>query len=597
MPIGAGNLERDGDLIQVLDQSINVNESVRLFFRRALDSERLATPSIELFRHFFARLFDSEFVSSPGQLKVILGGVIGILASLGGILAQVYYHKYLVLHQLDSPDPYRRALLADILFLETLVMVILGLFTAIQWSALYPTLRDYLALAALPIRMRQIFVAKFASLTALAGGVLLTITSAPSFILPAVIKGHYEQGTVFHIPALFVSATLAGLFVFFSLIAVQGIVLNLTPVRHFGKVSLTVQGLLVAALIGGLPFVLSIPNLYPYMDQRPAWVMWAPPVWFVAIHQTMMGVRDPFTSELARRAWIGAHRVYCRCSGGVLVELQVPSQASSRISRRGRVGRRRVAGNAAGTPGPPGQTSRRVQLHRQDASPKPATSFDSHWVCVFRPGLDRGRIPRGFAGHSIWVPGSVGGDSPRVVAIFVGWFTIPVPPAGGTPRQLGVQDWLRRSWSRVVTGRRSVPLLHCAGASCADVGGGGDRTAGAKHGTGGRDPDQSVLPDPRGTRIVLVPADTIYFLLSAGPQAAGGCVDRLLACLRRLRFRAGFSDCGLCGKRARTTAMAAILLAAWYGLRYARRTSYEIHRLEFEELPETIVETLSIEKD
>ena len=35
----------------------------------------------------------------------------------------------------------------------------------------------------------------------------------------------------------------------------------------------------------------------------------------------------------------------------------------------------------------------------------------------------------------------------------------------------------------------------------------------------------------------------------------------------------------------------------WYGLRHARRTSYEIHRLEFEELPETIVETLSIEKD
>ena len=54
---------------------------------------------VELFRHFFARLFDSEFLSSPGQLKVLLGGVVGILASLGGILAQVYYHKYLLLHQ------------------------------------------------------------------------------------------------------------------------------------------------------------------------------------------------------------------------------------------------------------------------------------------------------------------------------------------------------------------------------------------------------------------------------------------------------------------------------------------------------------------
>jgi hypothetical protein len=48
---------------------------------------------------------------------------------------------------------------------------------------------------------------------------------------------------------------------------------------------------------------------------------------------------------------------------------------------------------------------------------------------------------------------------------------------------------------------------------------------------------------------------------------------------------------------ASTVLLAAILLLIWYGLRHARRTSYEIHRLEFEELPETIVETLSIEKD
>jgi uncharacterized protein (TIGR03382 family) len=48
---------------------------------------------------------------------------------------------------------------------------------------------------------------------------------------------------------------------------------------------------------------------------------------------------------------------------------------------------------------------------------------------------------------------------------------------------------------------------------------------------------------------------------------------------------------------ASTTILATILLLVWYGLRRARRTTYEIHRLEFEELPETIVETLSIEKD
>ena len=153
--------------------------------------------------------------------------------------------------------------------------------------------------------MRQIFVAKFASLTALAGGILLTVTTFPSFIFPAVFRGRFENSTFFHIFALFGSLTLAGAFVFFSLIALQGILLNLTPVRHFAKVSLMVQGFLVACLVGGLPFVLSIPNLHPYMNLRPAWAAWAPPIWFVAVHQNMMGIHDPIIVELSRRAWIG----------------------------------------------------------------------------------------------------------------------------------------------------------------------------------------------------------------------------------------------------------------------------------------------------
>jgi hypothetical protein len=187
----------------------------------------------ELFRHFFRRLFDSEFISNPGQLKTVFGGIVGILASMGGVLAEVFYHKYLVLQGLDSPDPFRRALLADIVFLETFVMIAIGLFTTIQWTALFPTLRDYLALAALPIRMRDIFVAKFAALSALAGGILLTLTLAPSFILSAIAKGKYLPGTFFHIPALFVSSTLAGIFVFFSLVVLEGVLLNIVPVRHF----------------------------------------------------------------------------------------------------------------------------------------------------------------------------------------------------------------------------------------------------------------------------------------------------------------------------------------------------------------------------
>jgi len=150
------------------------------------------------------------------------------------------------------PDPFRRALLADIVFLITFVMLAIGLFTTIQWPALFPTLRDYLALAGLPLRMRQILSPIRRALRS-CSGILLTLTLAPSFILPAISRGKFLPGTFFHIPALFVASYLAGIFVFFTLLALEGILLNVTPVRHFPRVSLAIQGLLVALLVGGLP--------------------------------------------------------------------------------------------------------------------------------------------------------------------------------------------------------------------------------------------------------------------------------------------------------------------------------------------------------
>jgi CHASE2 domain-containing sensor protein len=47
----------------------------------------------------------------------------------------------------------------------------------------------------------------------------------------------------------------------------------------------------------------------------------------------------------------------------------------------------------------------------------------------------------------------------------------------------------------------------------------------------------------------------------------------------------------------RAFVLLAILLLICFGLRRARRGAHEIHRLEFEELPEPVVETLSIDRD
>lgn len=264
--------------------------------------KRTHSTGFELCRHFFLRFFDSELVSDPSQAKVVAGGALGILLSLSIVFGQAYYRKYRLLLELPTPDLYRQAVLADVLFLVTLTMTSSGLFTTIQWPVLFPGRRDYLALAALPVRMRQVFLAKFAALLALT---LVTITSVslpPSVMIPVMMAGRYGNGTGRHVVGIFIASFFGGLFVFFTLVALQGVLLNVLPIRLFPRVSLAIQGLLLAMLLTALPFVFSIPALYARMDHLPGWSVYAPPLWFFGIDQILVGNREPTINFLAHIA-------------------------------------------------------------------------------------------------------------------------------------------------------------------------------------------------------------------------------------------------------------------------------------------------------
>ena len=273
--------------------------------------EETHSAAFELRRHFFLRFFDSDLVSTPGQWQVVAGGVLAVLLSLSLIYVQAYYHKYAALNTLPTPEPLQRSLLADILFLITLAMSLIGLFTTLQWPQLFPGLRDYLALASLPVRVREIFVAKFSALLAFAGLFIVATTFLPSLILPMVIAGRWKNDAFGQVPAIFVSSSLAALFVFFGLIAFQGVLLNVTPIRHFTRISLTVQGALLTALLCGLPLVFSIANLQSSMDQRPEWIVWVPPAWYLGLDQVLVGNLEPVAVKLAWRALSGVVAAAC----------------------------------------------------------------------------------------------------------------------------------------------------------------------------------------------------------------------------------------------------------------------------------------------
>ena len=259
----------------------------------------------ELFRHFFVRFFDNEFVTTPGQWRIVAGGAVGILFSLAIVYTQAYYHKYLVLNALEDPAPYARASLADFLFIILLAMTLVGILTMLQWGSLFPSLRDYLALAALPIRMRDLFLARFAALFCFALLFTVSVTILPSGVLPAVMAGKFGEAVSIHVPALFISATAAGLFVFFALVSMQGIMLLLIPPKWFSRVSSVVQGSLLTALICALPLTFSVPALEKFMIAWPNWAIAAPPLWFLGLHQAVAHSSDPLALILMRAGFAG----------------------------------------------------------------------------------------------------------------------------------------------------------------------------------------------------------------------------------------------------------------------------------------------------
>ena len=98
----------------------------------------------ELIRHFLARMFDSEMFSTGGQWTKIAVSAFS-LAIPGGMLLldPPYFHKPVA----QTVENLRAVAMADQLAILTFVFAITGFLALLAWQSLFPSRRDYLALA------------------------------------------------------------------------------------------------------------------------------------------------------------------------------------------------------------------------------------------------------------------------------------------------------------------------------------------------------------------------------------------------------------------------------------------------------------------
>jgi len=234
----------------------------------------------ELVRHFLFGLFDSEAAVAPGEWLKTAFGALAVLLSAGILVLTLYWERYAMLWRHGTPALFRQAMREDELSLIALCMGVTALLTILQWQSLFPNRRDCLAFGGWPVSGREIFTAKFGSLLLIFTVYVLAATLPPGALFSVVTSSPWRPNPSAAANALanFAAAAGGSVFVFFSLLALQGILLNTLPVRVFARVSLFLQGVLFIGVLGAMPL----------MGRWPKEAGWFPTAWFLGFWESML---------------------------------------------------------------------------------------------------------------------------------------------------------------------------------------------------------------------------------------------------------------------------------------------------------------------
>ena len=260
-------------------------------------------PRFELLRHFLLRMFDTE-ISPRGEWSRVAVGAFSLALPAGILLLDPpYAHRPTA----ASAESLRALALVDEVAMLTFLMAVTGVLALLAWHSLFPSRRDYLALAGMPVRSADIFGARFLSVAILGVGLSLVLSLLPSVLTPHAFTARVQSGVPLlqQILARAIAAGMATLAVFFAITALQGILVNLLPAHWFRRASGYVQGTLIALLfITGLQSWSILGWRQESYDALRTHGSLAPPVWFAGLHHTLSGNGDPFYAAMAGRALV-----------------------------------------------------------------------------------------------------------------------------------------------------------------------------------------------------------------------------------------------------------------------------------------------------
>jgi hypothetical protein len=250
-----------------------------------------------LARTFFGRFFESDLMPA-GLPQVQL--VIWSLAFLAA--PNLFFPVSFALQYMAAAERHESLLvpmlLHRLLFL-TLTMTAIGLVALVIWDGVFPDRRDARILTSLPVPHRTLVSARLLALGSLFGIFLIGVNTVPTVVYGSSFGAFGgATGALRGVLAHLIAATLAGLFVFSTLIALQGIVLNVGGRVAADRLSLALQLGFILVL---LQMIFFLPRIGPVLVRGldHGWIRALPSVWFLGLYDVVGGKPAAGTYGLA----------------------------------------------------------------------------------------------------------------------------------------------------------------------------------------------------------------------------------------------------------------------------------------------------------
>lgn len=263
-------------------------------------------PFVLLTRHFFGRLFHNDLVEFEDQMKERLFVSLALLAVFFFWASELMLFKYHFV-----PDIGRSWQEKNYVF--TLMMLVFGIVTLLEWDVLFPDRRDFLNLTPLPVRLRTVFAAKLASFV-LFTATFSTAMMSLSSVLFSIYLTQWRADTVAlavrYVAAHLLAGFAACFAVFFAVVLLQVLLAAVLPEEIYRRATLAVRFVLIAAFVFFLLSFVAAPSvvgrafqdLELLKETRHPFVFRFPPLWFVGLYEVLLGTRDAVFEAQARTA-------------------------------------------------------------------------------------------------------------------------------------------------------------------------------------------------------------------------------------------------------------------------------------------------------